>query len=686
LTTLSIDFETRATVDLRATGVYPYAQHPETDIWCFAWAFDDEEPEIWHPGMVRDGPGPSWENQGVTFRFLRHIYEGGEMRAWNAEFERIIWKYILTPRYGFPEPTREQWVCSAAEAAAMSLPRSLDQCAQVTGVGQQKDQDGYGLMMRMTRPRKIHPDGRIEWWDVEERKQRLYEYCRQDVRTERAITKVLRRLTPREREIYLHTTLKNDRGIPLDRELVLAAREVADEGIERANAALYQVTGGAVTEVTKVGQMKAWLNSQLPEKQVIHTIDGTPNTAVCNITLAPAVDSVSKAAVRELLESDLSPEVRQVLELRADAGKSSIAKLDSMLEVACEDGQLRGLTMYHGASTGREAHRLTQPGNFPQGDVPNAEQYIDAVLRRAYDEIDLYYHPIRVIVSLLRAMISARPGYDFIAADFSAIEARVLVVLAGQDDIVELWRSGQDVYKYNAARLYGVPVEQVTKQQRQTGKFQELGAGYGMGAKKAVSAGKAIYQLELSEETAKEIIDGYRKTHQRVVDFWYESDRAAIEAVSQPGSVVTFGALRNLKFTHQGAYLYLILPSKRPLVYAAPRIVHVPPPWGGDPRPAVEISAVNGYSRKWERQRMYGGLWVENIVQAVSRDLLKEADLRVEEHGYEVVLDVHDEVVAEVPEGVGSVEEFEKLLAITPPWAEGWPIKAEGWRGKRYRK
>jgi DNA polymerase len=313
------------------------------------------------------------------------------------------------------------------------------------------------------------------------------------------------------------------------------------------------------------------------------------------------------------------------------------------------------------------------------------------VLDRAYDQIDLFHHPVSVISSMLRAMIAAREGHDFIAADFSAIEARVLVVLAGQDDVVANWRAydagdkSRDQYIQNAAVLYGVLPKDVTKPQRQGGKFQELGAGYGMGWKKAIDAGKAMYGLELTEESAKKIIDNYRKTHQHVVDFWYESDAAAIEAVSVPGSVVTFGALRNLKFTKQGAYLYLILPSRRPLVYAAPRVVDSETPWG-EMKPTVEISAINGYSRKWERQRMYGGLWVENIVQAVSRDLLKEADLRVEQHGYPVVLDVHDEVVTEVPEGFGSVEEFEQLLAITPEWAQGWPIKAEGWRGKRYRK
>jgi DNA polymerase len=562
----------------------------------------------------------------------------------------------------------EQFVCTAAEAAAMALPRSLDQCARVTGVEMQKDTDGYGLMMRMTRPRKWAEDGTPIWWDVEERKQRLYEYCKQDVRTERAIKPVLRRLSPHERAIYLHTELKNDRGIHLDRALVLAAQDVAKEGIDRANAALAELTGGELTEVTKTGRMREWLS---------------------NVTDTP-VKSISKTAVRDMLESDLDPEVRKVLELRSTTGRSSIAKLDRMLEVVTADDRLHGLTMYHGASTGREAHRLVQPGNLPRPEWKTEviESWIDLVMGRDYDGMAKHHPPVQMLVSMLRSMLCAKPGHDLIAGDFASIEARVLNILAGQDDIVELFASGADVYSYNAARLPGSPepyIEGKKHPWRQTGKFQELGCGYQMGAKKAVSAAKEVYGLIITKEDADVIVEGYRSTHDRVVDLWSESEAAAFEAVRKPGSVVTFGALRNLKFTKRGAWLYLILPSKRPLCYAAPKIEDRDTPWG-ETRPAVTISGINGYTRKWERRGMYGGLWVENIVQAVSRDLLKDADLRVEEAGYPVILDVHDEIVAEVPKGFGSVEEFEFLLEQTPDWAKGWPIKAEGWRGERYRK
>jgi DNA polymerase len=654
---MHLDWETRSTVKLPDTGPYVYAMDPTTDIWLGAIAFDDEEPFLWFPG------------QPVPQRVIDHITSGGEIRAHNAAFERLMMKYVAVPRYGWPEPKLEQYVCSAAEAAAMSLPRGLGQLCAVTGVKVQKDDEGYQLMMRMCRPRKILDDGTLVWWDVPERITRLGEYCLQDVRAEMAVEKVLRRLTPREREIYLHTERKNDRGIELDRELVLAAKDIASEGIRRANVQMSELTGGAVDAVTQTGRLREWLGQQ-----------GVEN------------GSVAKAAVREALAGELPPDVRRVLELRADAGRSSIAKLDSMLECVCPDDRIRGLTMYHGASTGRESGKLVQPQNFPRGDVDDAERFIPDVLARDYDSIDLIANPVAVVSTLLRPCITAKPGHELIAADFSAIEARVLVVLAGQNDVVDNWRAfdagdkSRDQYIRNAMALYGIPFEEVKKMpHRQTGKFQELGCGYGMGAKKAVSAAKTVYGLELTEERAKEIVGAYRETHPQVVAFWREADEAAIHAVAVPGAPVTFGALRNLRFLKAGAYLYLILPSGRPLCYAAPKIVERKTPWG-EMKPAVEFSSVDPLTKKWGRSCLYGGLIVENIVQAVSRDLLKEADLRVEEHGYEVVLDVHDEVVAEVPVGFGSVEAFEKLLAQTPEWARGWPIKAEGWRGARYRK
>lgn len=649
---LSIDFETRSTVDLKTAGVYKYAQHPDTDVWCMAWAFGDDEPEMWRPGLP------------IPQRIVDHIAAGGEVRAWNAAFERTIWREIMVKRYGAPVVRDEQFVCSAAEAAAMALPRALGQAAHVLGVKQEKDEEGYRLMLRMARPRKVNDDGSLVWWDVPDRIERLESYCKQDVRTERAIVKALRRLAPREREVYLLDQRVNDRGIRCDRSLVVAAQDIASIGIARANARLAHITGGDVTEVTNHKRLTAWLVGNGVE-----------------------TESVAKAALAEMLERpNLPAEAREVLELRSDAGRSSIAKLDAMLAAMCDDAQLRGLLLYHAASTGRWAGRLVQPQNFPRGEVSDVEDHIDAVMRRAYDELDLFAHPIIIIMSMLRSMLTAREGNELVAGDFSAIEARVLNWLAGQDDIVALFARGEDVYKHNAAKLYGIPLSEVKKfPHRQTGKFQELACGFGMGAAKAVSAAKAVYQLTITAEQAKEIVDGYRATHPRVKQFWYDAENACMAAVMNPGVKQVFGGKRNLKAIVAGSYLYIILPSGRPLMYAAPNIQPRMTPWG-EMKDALHFWGVDPFTKQWGELSAYGGLLVENIVQAVARDLMAEAMLRLEAAGYPPVLSVHDEVVAEVPEGRGDVGEFERLMSEVPTWGEGCPVAAEGWKGFRYRK
>jgi len=666
LSILSIDFETRATVDLTKTGVYPYAEHPDTDIWCMAWAFGDEEPEIWTPADALDENGVLRSNAGLPQRVVDHILAGGELRAWNAQFERKIWREIMVKRYGAPAVRDEQWVCTAAEAAAMALPRSLDQAGSVLGVKQQKDKDGYNLMMRMTRPRRIELDGTIIWWDVMERLARLKDYCKQDVRTEREIAKVIRRLGPAERAVYLLDQRINDRGVLVDLDLVRAAQAIVDTGVARANAQLAEVTGGEVTAVTNHARLTAWLGTQGVE---------TPG--------------VAKAHVASLLGGELPDAARRALGIRADAGRTSVAKLRSMLEVVCRDDRARGLALYHAASTGRWGGKLLQPHNFPRGEVDNIEVYIPDVLQESYDVIALFEHPVIVISSMLRSMIRAPKGHRFFAGDYSAIEARVLNWLAGQDDIVALFASGEDVYKHNAAKLYEIPLSGVQKfPHRQTGKFQELGCGYGMGAAKAVSAAKDVYGLEITDAQAKNIVDDYRTSHTYVVAFWYETENAVKNAIFNPGVPVTFGARRNLKAIVAGAWLYILLPSGRPLCYAGPRVFDAKTPWGGV-KETIHYKGVdpNPMARgEWATLRTYGGHLVENIVQAVSRDILAEAMLRAEARGYTPVMHVHDELVTEVPEGFGDVHEFEQLMAELPSWAEGCPIAAEAWVGERYRK
>lgn len=670
LPVLSIDFETRSTVDLVKCGVYVYAEDPSTDVLCMAWAFGDEEPELWLPPHFVAGQGivtdvTTTHDDG---RIYQHIRAGGEIRAHNAQFERLIWREVMVKKYGAPPVRDEQFVCTAAEAAAMALPRSLDGASKALGIVQKKDDVGYKLMLQMSKPRSF-VNGTPIWWEDAAKKERLYEYCRQDVRVERAIAKAVRRLSPHEREIYLLDQRINDRGVAIDRALVAASASIVDIGLRRANARIDELTNGDVSKVTQNGRLVSWLQSEHVD-----------------------TDSVSKAAVAALKErDDLSDTVVNVLDLRAEAGRASVAKLKAFERATCKDGRARGLLLYHGASTGRWTGKLIQPQNLPRGEIADADACIPDILAGNYETIAEMAPPILVVLSLLRGMLIAPYGHDLIAGDFSAIEARVLNWLAGQNDIVALFAAGEDVYKHNAARLYNIPIEQVEKfPHRQTGKFQELGCGFGMGAEKAVTAAKDVYGLTLTEETAKTIVGQYRATHPRVKDFWTETHEACMDAVRTPGVAVTFGALRNLKAIAIGGYLYIKLPSERYLCYARPSVEMRTVPWSTpekpEQRPSLHFYSVEPLTKRWTKQFAYGGLLVENIVQAVARDLMADAMLRLEAAGYLPVLSVHDEVICEIENHKGSLDEFLRIMQAVPEWAAGCPIAAEGWRDGRYHK
>jgi DNA polymerase len=393
----------------------------------------------------------------------------------------------------------------------------------------------------------------------------------------------------------------------------------------------------------------------------------------------------------ELLRGDLDANVRQVLELRAEAGRSSLSKLDSMLHVVGPDGRARGLLLMNGADTGRWAGRLIQPHNFMRPTVSDAEAFIDDILEGQYDLIDALYSPFEVVASLMRGMIRAGDGRVLHVADLSGIEARIVNWLAGQWDILERFARGDDVYMYNAIRRYGLP-ETATKKthpvERQGGKAIELGAGFGMGWEKhRATLAKAPYFLNVTEEEARADIEFYRESHAAVRQLWYDVERAALHAVRKPGEIFTAGVGALVRYTSRGGYLWAILPSGRPLAYARPRIVDRPLPW--DPkqtRPSVMVEGINQKTHQWGPYPLYGGLEVENLVQAIARDIMADGMRRVEAASFPVILTVHDEIVAEPEVGRSDIKTFVQLIEETPPWAERLPVAAEGWAGERYGK
>jgi len=638
---LHIDFETRSAVDLTKAGVYRYAEDPSTDILCMAYAFDDDEPELWVPG------------DEVPISIVHHVKALGNLKAHNASFERIIWRDVLGPRYGFPIPDMEQWYCSAAEAAAMGLPRHLGQLASVLKLDQQKDDSGHRLMLLLSKPRKPRKDedpAGLYWYDDPERLKRLYKYCRQDVRVEQAVSKYLRPLSAAEREVYLADQRLNDRGIMVDLPLVEAAERLAEAAKKAANAELEQLTG--IEAVTAVGQLTEYTG--LPDFRR---------------------DTLEKA----LKSGELDGTTQRVVELRLDTAKTSVQKLPAMRTAACSDGRVRGTLLFHGAGTGRWSGRIVQFQNVPRGEVQDPERLIPLVLAGDLDAVSEIAPPMVAISSLLRSMVRAAPGHKLIAGDYAQIEARVLAWLAGQRDLLDLFANDGPVYETMGAAIHGVSLEAVTKDMRQDGKTAVLGCGYGLGAKKFASVN------DVSLEFAERVVGTYRERNRKIVQLWYNLERDIYRAAANPGSVVSDATGGRVKYTVRGQYLWCQLPSKRFIAYPLPIIEERETPWG-DVKPCVTVCNVNSMTRKWERRQLYGGLATENVVQAIARDLLADAWLRAERKGYSPVMSVHDELVVEVPEDFGSADEFAAIMAETPAWADGLPVKVEAWEGLRYKK
>jgi len=634
---VSVDFETRSAVDLRKTGVYIYADDPSTDVWCMAYAFDDEEPKVWTPG------------DPIDVRLEDYIVEGGKLRAWNANFERVIWNKIMVPRHKWPRTGASQWFCTMAQASAMGLPRALGQAADVLGVEQQKDKSGQALMMRMARPRRTNPDGSHVWWDTPDKMAALISYCEQDVRTEIAVAERLVEMDQQERQVFLLDQRINDRGVMLDRDLLNRVRVLADNSKEEIDAEIARLTKGKVTGATKGVDLVKWLNSY-----------------------GVRTKSVDKQHVAALLaRDDLHPVIRKVLELRQDGAKSSTAKLDSMENAAGPDDRMRGLLVYHGAATGRWSGKLVQPQNFPRPAKKQDElNEIIAKLKRGESVAD-HGAGTQIASDLLRSMLIAKPGHRLLFADYSAIEARVLAWLAGETTLVETFAKGGDVYRVMAKDIYNKPVDKIDGNERQVGKMAILGCGYGMGGKRFAEQCAAM-GIAVDVEEAKRIVSVYREANSAISGYWRQLEEEFLENCR--------GVI-----SKKGSFARLPLKSGRCLTYHNPRIVERETPWG-EKRESVEVDTLNSVTRQWTSQIIWGGLLTENVVQATARDLMAGAMMRLEMAGYPVVMSVHDEIICEVPAERGVLAEMIELMVEVPAWAKGCPIAAEGKAGLRYEK
>lgn len=700
------DYETRSTLDLKKVGAHVYAEHATTDVLVACFAFDDEDPWPWFPG------------EDVPQSVREHIESGGIVAGHNAPFEAAIDRHIMGPRYGFPIPKIKQLDCTMARSAIQSIPLDLDRAAIAMGLREKKDKEGHRLMLRMCKPRAPRkgedPNG-IYWVDDEASLERLTQYCCQDIRAERDLDHALRPMTPEEREVWYLDQVMNNRGVMIDVAFVDAAAEFAARTSARADARMKQITGGAVEKATQVDRLKDFVKSHGVELKVV--------TKTRRNGEEYEAEAADKEAIEDLLAGELpgDPEpwedqdeqgvVRQALQLRLDAGKSSVKKLDKFKLQRCADGAARGNLQYHAAGPGRWAGRGIQLQNLIRAGIDKRHGGWDAAMKDILELDDdtfelVWGPPLDTLSRMLRGAIIARPGHRLYFADYSQVEARGTVWSSKQRDMVQLFADGGKIYEEMAGFIFGLSVEEVIEGHenktnlipRFVGKEAILGCGYGIGPDAFRRNCKKKGKVILPHDVAYRAVHGWREKNWRVVEFWRELEDAARSAIEAPGKAFHAGPF---SYRVKGRWLQCRLPSGRIIWYRRPslkpdkRDLEALDVGEKVPRYRWKIHywGVNGVTKQWEEESTWGGKLLENCVQGMCRDLLAGAMLRHEAAGYSVVLSVHDEDISETPDKFGSVEEFVEIMTDIQDWAKGFsgfpvrmPVKAEGGTGYRYAK
>lgn len=654
---ITIDLETKSDKDITKCGVYAYADSPYFDILLFSYSVDGDEVYIVD---IANG-------EKIPDDILKALTDEAIIkRAFNVNFERVCLSRYLAKNYpayfqsySVSEDTvcdylnPKSWHCTMIHSRTLGLPSSLAEVGKALHLEQQKMTEGRTLIKYFCVPYdtidgvpQFHsPADAPEKWEI------FKKYNKRDVEAELAIDRRLSRFPVPDfiwEEFYLDQEI-NDRGIAIDMELVEAAITLDAQAKAKLSAEMCRLTG--VENPNSVYQLLDWLEQQ-----------------------GYFSDSLAKKQVAELLKTAKEP-VKSVLELRQQLAKSSVRKYTAMQTAACSDHRARGMFSFYGASrTGRWAGRIIQLQNLRQNHIPDLTEARETVKHGYYDEVEMFYDDVPDTLSqLIRTAFVPKTGCKFIVADFSAIEARVIAWFAGEEWRMQAFANGEDIYCASASKMFGVPVVEhgVNGHLRQKGKVAELACGYGgsIGAMKAMGADS----LGLSDAELKSIVDDWRASSPNITDLWWSVDRAVKKAIKQKTAADTHG----LRFYYESGILFITLPSGRKLAYVKPKISENQ--FGGE---SVTYMGV-GSSKKWERIESYGPKFVENIVQAVARDLLMYA-MRTLSHCF-IVGHIHDEIIIECSKNV-SLEVICEQMARTPEWAEGLILRADGYECEYYKK
>lgn len=642
---LFIDLETYSPVNLAKSGVYKYAESEEFEILLFGYSVDSapvEVVDLMNGEMIPDT--------------IIAALADPKVRKWafNAQFERVcLSKHLGLPEGKYLDPS--SWYCTMIWAATLGLPLSLELVGMVLGLEKQKLKEGKDLIRYFCTPMKMkdgtfkrhYPAEAPEKWEM------FKAYNIRDVETEIGIHSKLFKFPVSESEwVNYHLDQEiNDRGIMIDTHFVKMAVD-CDEQFRNTHMEKARLLTN-LENPNSPTQLKDWLSDKGVE-----------------------VDSLSKAAVKSLIK-ETEGEVKDALSLRQELAKSSVKKYVAMETVVCEDSRARGLIQFYGANrTGRYAGRLVQVQNLPQNHLPDLELSRTLIRQGKFDLVELLFPSVpNVLSELIRTAFVPKDGARFYVADFSAIEARVIAWISGEDWRQKVFADGGDIYCASASEMFSVPVEKhgVNGHLRQKGKIAELALGYGgsVGALKAMGA----LDMGLQETELQPLVTAWRNSNPHIVKLWWDVDHAAKKCVSEKTITNTHG----ITFTYQSGMMFITLPSGRKLCYVKPKIGTNN--FGSD---CITYEGI-GEQKKWCRLETYGPKLVENIVQGTARDILAESMLRLNEKGYDIVMHVHDEAVIEAPSDT-SLEDVCDVMGKTPKWANGLLLRADGYICDFYKK
>lgn len=645
--TFTFDFETRSELDLTLVGAYEYSRHPSTEVLCFSY-WNGEKIIQWAKIFEDKNPPDS-------FSFTA---DDVMIKAHNAEFEYCIYNNTLRRQFpNLPKLPISRFTCTAMKAAVFSMPRKLEGLAKVLKTEVQKDKEGHRVMLKLSQPRRETKNNKAKYHEDPGDWFRLLSYNKDDVLAEMQCDAKLPELSRLHQKCWEYSVVINERGMLVDKDLCRIAIDFANQHESELTEELKLVTGGLVNTVNQHEKIKHFLNM--------------------NGVLAESTD---KKAIEELLKKEDIPwKAKRVLEIRQAIGGAAVKKFSGLYERLGVDNRIRGTLVYHAASTGRFAGKGFQPQNIARGSIKDTDSLFKALAEGDFEFFKMIYPDVfRALTGAIRGMIIAGAGKKLVAGDFNAIETRVLFWLCDEEQGVEAFRNDEDLYKFMASDIFQKAIGLINDDERFVGKQAVLGCGYMMGFAKFILQCAGFGKV-VSEELAKKAVYSYRNKFKNVVQFWRDIENACV-------AVVKFGqpvSLKGLTIYRSKDFLHIRLPSGRDISYFKPFLQLVDSPYGV--KETLHYYGESATTRQWAVEKTFGGKLTENIVQAISFDLMMYSMVQLEKAGFPIVLTVHDEAVSECDENK-SLDDFKRVMQTPPAWAHDLPLKVGAWEGQRYKK